>query len=175
MARWRAAAAAALGGVAVMVAGGAGGASRLAGIGMTLLMNICFAINLVSARVSPGSTTAIFTVGTAVSGAVALTLAPHAAVAPDTLAMLAAFGVLTIGLAMALYMTGARMIPPAEVGLVGIVDVVIGPFLVWWVFGENPGIPTMAGGGIVIMALVWHLLPDLKRLLGARVVTGSLF
>jgi len=60
--RMLAAATAALVGVAVMVAGGAGGGSRLAGIGMTLLMNICFAINLVTARVSPGSTTAIFTV-----------------------------------------------------------------------------------------------------------------
>jgi len=173
--RMLAAAAAALVGVAVMVAGGAGGGSRLAGIGMTVLMNICFAINLVTARVSPGSTTAIFTVGTAVNGALAFALSPHPAVASETLAVLAAFGVLTIGLAMALYMTGARMIPPAEVGLVGIVDVVIGPVLVWWVFGENPGGSTVAGGVIVMLALLWHLLPDLKMLLGRHIVAESAF
>jgi len=155
--RMLAAAAAALVGVAVMVAGGAGGGSRLAGIGMTLLMNICFAINLVTARVSPGSTTAIFTVGTAVNGALAFALSPHPAVASETLAVL------------------ARMIPPAEVGLVGIVDVVIGPVLVWWVFGENPGRSTVAGGVIVMLALLWHLLPDLKRLLGRHILAESLF
>lgn len=164
---------AALVGVAVMVAGGAAGGSRLAGIGMTLLMNVSFAITLVTSRESPGSTTTIFTTGTALCGALAFALSPHPAVASETLAVLAAFGVLTIGLAMALYMTGARMIPPAEVGLVGIVDVVIGPVLVWWMFGENPGRSTVAGGVIVILALLWHLLPDLKRLLGSPLVAES--
>ena len=164
---------AALVGVAIMVAGSHEGASRLAGIGAMLLMNVCFAMILVSSRQNPRSAMAIFTVGTAASGLVAFGLSPHPHVGPAALATLALFGVLTVGIAMALFIVGARMIPPAEVGLIGILDVVLGPALVWWVFGETPAPATAAGGTLVILALLWHLLPDLKELMSRRVASPT--
>ncbi len=162
--RMLAAGAVAMVGVAVMMVGGAGGGtSRLSGIGLTFLMNVSFAIILVSSRESPRSSSAIFTLGLAFSGVIAAALASTLHIGLRDLALCAGFGTVTIGLAMALYMVGARLIPPAEVGLLGIVDVVIGPALVWLVFAEVPGLSACAGGVIIVAALIWHLWPDLKR------------
>ena len=155
---------AALGGVAIMMVGGFGSGSRLAGMGATLIMNLGFAMILVNARESPRTSTAIYTVGTAMSGVLAFAVAPEIVVPLRDMVLLALFGVLTIGLAMALYMAGARLIPPADVGLVAIVDVVVGPALVWQVFGEEAGPWTIAGGVVVVVALLWRLAPDLRRL-----------
>ena len=163
-ARTMAASCAALGGVAIMMVGGFGSGSRLAGMGATLIMNLGFAMILVNARESPRTSTAIYTVGTALSGVIAFAVAPEIVVPLRDMMLLALFGVLTIGLAMALYMAGARLIPPADVGLVAIVDVVVGPALVWQVFGEEAGPWTLAGGAVVIVALLWRLATDIRRL-----------
>ena len=153
---------AAMVGVGIMLAGSFGSGSRLLGIGLTLVMNFAFATMLVGARRSPSSNTAVYLVATALSAVVAFALAPVERVAPFDMGLLALFGTCTIGLAMALYMWGARLIPPAEVGLLGIVDVVIGPALVWLVFAEVPGLSAGVGGAIIIAALIWHLWPDLS-------------
>ena len=155
----------ALVGVVVMVAGGSGDGSRLAGMGFALAMDFGMAITLVNARRGARAGNAVYTLGTALSGAIGFALAPRIGVSGGDLASLAAFGLLTIGLAMALYMAGARRIPPAEVGLISMLDVASGPFLVWLAFGENPGWPTVAGGAIVVSALLWHLAPDVGRML----------
>lgn len=157
--------AAALVGVLVMVGGGLGNGTRLLGMGFALGMNVGMAFILVHARRGARAGNAVYTLGTALSGAVGFALAPRAAVTGGELALLAPFGLLTIGLAMALYMAGARRIPPAEVGLISMLDVASGPALVWLAFGEDPGLPTVVGGAVVVSALLWHLAPDVRRLL----------
>ena len=154
-------------GVVVMVGGGSGSGTRLAGMAFAFGMNLGMAVILINARRGARAGNAVYTLGTALSGAVGLALAPRAAVSGTDLALLAPFGLLTIGLAMALYMAGARRIPPAEVGLVSMLDVASGPAVVWLVFGEDPGLATVVGGAVVVCALLWHLAPDVRRLLGA--------
>jgi hypothetical protein len=34
---------------------------------------------------------------------------------------------------------------------------------VFLAFGENPGLPTMVGGAIVLAAAVWRMAPDLRQ------------
>ena len=155
----------ALGGVALMVAGSAGHGAHLAGMAFAFGMNVGMAVILVNARRGARAGNAVYTLGTALSGAVGFALAPRAGVSGADLALLAPFGLLTIGLAMALYMAGARRIPPAEVGLISMLDVASGPALVWLAFGEDPGPATMVGGAVVVAALLWHLAPDVRRLL----------
>lgn len=155
---------AALCGVAVMVAGGLGAGSRIVGMALTLAMNVGMAIILVNARRNAGTSNGVYTVGTALSAAIGFAMARHPGVDAAQLALLAPFGLSTIGLAMALYMAGARRIPPAEVGLISMLDVASGPALVWLAFGERPGLPTLVGGALVMAALLWHLAPDLRLL-----------
>lgn len=149
-------------GVGVMMAGSFGSGSRVLGIALTMAMNFSFAAMLVGARRVPRSNTGVYLVATVLDALIGFGFAPAEQVTPYDMAVLALFGFCTIGLAMALFMTGAQLIPPAEVGLLGIVDVIIGPALVWAVFAEAPGVPASIGAAVIIAALIWHLWPDFR-------------
>jgi len=87
---------------------------------------------------------------------------PATAGAPDLL-LLALFGSGQLGLGMILFTAGARRIPVAEAALIGVLESVLGPVWVWLALGENPGLPSLVGGAIVLAALAGHTLADLRR------------
>lgn len=68
-------------------------------------------------------------------------------------AILAALGVGQMGLSLALFTAGARLIPPAEVALLSLLEVVLGPLWVWLVYDERPAAATLVGGAIVLVAV----------------------
>jgi drug/metabolite transporter (DMT)-like permease len=68
--------------------------------------------------------------------------------------VLAALGVFQMGTALMLLTVGARLIAPAEVALISLVEVVLGPLWVWLVYGEEPSAATLLVGSIVLVAVV---------------------
>jgi drug/metabolite transporter (DMT)-like permease len=76
---------------------------------------------------------------------------------------LAALGIGQIGLGFALLTVGARLIPAAQVGLITLLEVVLGPLWVWLALSERPSTLTLVGGAVVIAAIV------LQSVGGARV------
>jgi drug/metabolite transporter (DMT)-like permease len=72
----------------------------------------------------------------------------------DDVVWLAALGIGQIGLGFALLTVGARLIPAAQVGLITLLEVVLGPVWVWLALDERPSRPTLVGGAIVIAAIV---------------------
>jgi len=100
---------------------------------------------------------------------------PGSADAGDLL-LLALFGSGQLGFGMILFTTGARRIPVAETALIAVLESVLGPVWVWLVIGENPGLPSLVGGAIVLAALAGHTLADLRlewRAAAAQSVSGS--
>ena len=83
-----------------------------------------------------------------------LPFASPGAISGDDLAWLAALGIGQIGLGFALLTVGARLIPAAQVGLITLLEVVLGPVWVWLALDERPGTLTLVGGAIVIAAIV---------------------
>ena len=144
---------ASLGGVLIMVSGAADSGS-LAGVAMSAAMGLTFAATVVLARTRPDVPTTEASLLAVVL--VALAAAPFArfAVAPDDMALLAGFGVGQMGLALVMFTTGVRLIPSADAGLVSVLESVLGPLWVWLMLGEDPGRATLAGGVIVITAVV---------------------
>src|SRR5204863_782725 len=69
------------------------------------------------------------------------------------LGLLVALGVGQIGLGLVLLTIGARLIPAAEVALITLLEVVLGPLWVWIFLSEQPGVATLVGGGIVLGAV----------------------
>ena len=67
---------------------------------------------------------------------------------------LALFGAGQIGLGLILLTIGARLIPAAQVALISLLEVVLGPLWVWLAVGERPSLPTVIGGAIVVAAVV---------------------
>ena len=60
--------------------------------------------------------------------------------------------------ALALLTLGPRYLPAPEVAMLTLLETIIGPVGVWIVIGEEPGIRTLLGGGVVVAALFFHAL-----------------
>ena len=105
----------------------------------------------------------------------AVSARPGTAGAGDLL-LLALFGSGQLGLGMILFTAGARRIPVAEAALIAVLESVLGPLWVWLAIGENPGVPSLVGGAIVLAALAGHTLADLRlewRAAAAQSGSGS--
>jgi len=87
---------------------------------------------------------------------------PFAASARD-LAWLAGLGMFQLAVPCVMLVVASRHLPPAEVALLTLLEVVLGPLWVWLGFGETPAAATLAGGAIVLAAVAGN---ELIALLG---------
>jgi len=78
------------------------------------------------------------------------------AVAPSDIALLVASGAIQQPAAFFLFLSGARYLPPAEVGLLNLVETILGPLWVWLAIGEQPSDVALVAGMVVIAALTGH-------------------
>lgn len=74
-----------------------------------------------------------------------------------------AMGLVVVPLSFALITLGPRYLPAAEVGLLMLLETVLGPLWVWLVIGEYPGDLALAGGGLVVATLAGHSLAGARR------------
>ena len=77
-------------------------------------------------------------------------------------AILAALGVGQMGLGLAFLTIGARLIPPAQVAVISLLEVVLGPLWVWLAYDEKPGTATVVGGVVVVAAVVVQATGDVR-------------
>ncbi|MDE1995095.1 MAG: DMT family transporter [Rhizobiaceae bacterium] len=147
----------------LVVAGFAARPQDLAGNGLSLLMTIAFSTLLVMARRYPSLRMApVNAIGSWLCALLCLPLMSHTMPTLPQLAILALFGSITSGIAYLLYTSGSRHIPSGEAGLIGTLDIVLGPLWVWLAFSENPGKPTIIGACLVLVAVFWYLLSGLR-------------
>jgi drug/metabolite transporter (DMT)-like permease len=143
----------ALAGVALML--GAPGEGSLAGDGLSFLAASAFAVMIVITRwrhdVSMAPATCL---SQAILVAAFLPFASPGEIGSEDAAWLAALGIGQIGLGFALLTVGARLIPAAQVGLITLLEVVLGPLWVWLALDERPSTLTLVGGAVVIVAIV---------------------
>lgn len=76
------------------------------------------------------------------------------AVGTRDLVLCAAMGVFQTTLGLLLFIAGARHLPAAETVLLGLVEVILAPLWVLLVFAEVPGWATVAGGTVVLAAVL---------------------
>jgi drug/metabolite transporter (DMT)-like permease len=143
----------ALVGVAVML--GAPGEGSVAGDLLSFLAALAFAVMVVITRwrhdVSMAPATCL---SQAILVVAFLPFASPGEIGGGDVAWLAALGVGQIGLGFALLTVGARLIPAAQVGLITLLEVVLGPVWVWLALDERPTTLTLIGGTIVIFGIV---------------------
>jgi drug/metabolite transporter (DMT)-like permease len=142
----------ALAGVGLMVGGP--GHPSVAGLALSLLMTASFAATLVITRhrrdVSMAPATCLSQVLVLLCAA---PLAHPGSVGAHDLALLVALGIGQIGLGLVFLTIGGRLIPAAEVALITLLEVVLGPLWVWIFLSERPGLATLAGGAVVLAAV----------------------
>lgn len=74
-----------------------------------------------------------------------------------TLGLLAAFGLVNTTVALALFILGSRHLPAVRTALLSALETPMTPFWVWLAFAETPGPATLAGGAIVLGAVLWYI------------------
>ncbi|MFQ5468396.1 MAG: DMT family transporter [Kiloniellaceae bacterium] len=162
----------ALSGIVVLASGSARGGT-LAGDLAALGTAVCMAGSLVlirrvrSANMLPAM---------ALSGGLGgLVVAPWAApfsIAPDQIWLLLILGLVVLPVSFGLLTLGPRYLPAPEIGLILLLETVLGPLWVWLVIGEEPGQRALVGGAIVISALIGHSLLALRRRAPVQVNPG---
>lgn len=145
----------------------AGEPRHLAGMLIALAVPLAAAVNLVTLKHAGRSVDLIPAVllGAILSAALTLPFAlPFSANAHD-LVLLAVLGCLQLGLPCMLMVRASPQLSAPEIALLALLEVVLGPLWVWLGAGEAPALTTLAGGALVIAAL---LLNELAAL-GVRV------
>lgn len=156
--------AAVFGGVAIMVSGSFAGS--ISPVGDLLALGIAFAFataTVITRHYAHVRMTAATALGTGIGSAIAFSLAGPIAVGATDFGLLFAFGALNLGMGLALFVTGARLIPAALAALLGTLETVLGPVWVWLIHGETPSARTVIGGSIIFVALLAHIALQARR------------
>ncbi len=142
----------------VVMAASATRASDVAGDVLAFVMTLTFCVILVMARRYPAMNVALVNAGAALlCGIVCWPLMTGRGPDGREMAVLALFGASTTALAYLLFLMGGRLIPSGEAGLLGLLDVVLGPLWVWLAFAEQPSRAALAGAACVLGAVAWYL------------------
>jgi drug/metabolite transporter (DMT)-like permease len=156
--------AAVIAGVAIMVSESLDGAVSPVGDGLALLIAVMFSVaTVITRRFAHVRMTPATCLGTIFAAAFAASQASDFAVSGADMAWLFAFGVVNLGLGLAFFATGARMIPAAIAALLGTFEPLLGPIWVWLVHAEVPTVRTIVGGAVVFVALLTHIGLELRR------------
>ncbi len=151
-------------GIAIMVSSSFSGTVSPLGDGLALLITVMFSIAIVITRHSPNvRMTPAVCLGTAMAALAASQLASTFAVSNADLGWLFLFGAMNLGLGLAVFVTGVRLVPAALAALVSTLEPVLGPIWVWLIHAEVPGGRTIIGGAIVFVALLIHIFNDWRQ------------
>lgn len=131
-------------------------AGRLTGNLLAVGVSVLFALNVTVLRKVHAHVDMLPTVMIAglISIAVALPLATPFEVAPRDLAILAVLGCVQLGIGCLLMVAASRHLTATELGLLALLEPILGPLWVWALLGEYPGQLALAGGAIVLAAVI---------------------
>ncbi|MEI9420644.1 DMT family transporter [Mesorhizobium sp. Cs1299R1N1] len=156
--------AAVIAGVAIMVSESLDGAVSPIGDGLALLIAFMFSIaTVITRRFSSVRMTPATCLGTILAAGLAASQASTFMVSAGDMCFLFVFGVVNLGLGLAFFATGARLIPAAIAALLGTFEPILGPIWVWLIHSEVPSGRTMVGGAVVVTALLVHIGLEFKR------------
>ena len=93
--------------------------------------------------------------------AASLPFADLGTISIEHVTLIAFQGALLLPVGFALYFSGTRYLPAAEVALIGLLETVLGPVWAWLVIGEMPTGHALLGGAIVCLAIAGQALHGL--------------
>lgn len=86
-----------------------------------------------------------------------LVLSPH-----DSLISMG-MGVFQVGAGLILYTLGSRSLPAAELALLSLAEVLLGPLWVWLFLGETASVNTLIGGVVLLAAIAGNAVSGKRR------------
>ncbi len=130
-------------------------AGRLTGNLLALGVSCCFAAQLTVLRRFHASVDMLpqVLIAGVLSGVVALLLTPAFDASARDLGVLALMGCVQLGTGCLLATAASKHLSATELGLLALLEPILGPIWVWVLMGEHPGTPTLVGGSIVLAAV----------------------
>jgi drug/metabolite transporter (DMT)-like permease len=102
-------------------------------------------------------------IGTVAMAAICAGLGLSLALSPRDAGIASGMGVFQVGTGLVLYTLGSRSLPAAELTLLSMAEVVLGPVWVWLFLGEQAEPSTLAGGAILLAAIAGNALSGARR------------
>jgi drug/metabolite transporter (DMT)-like permease len=84
-----------------------------------------------------------------------------AAITGFDLLVLAMFGCLQVALGLTLFFLGSRLLPSGQAALISTLETPLMPFWIWVGFGDYPTLRVLAGGALVMGAVVADIVGDM--------------
>ena len=151
------------GGLLVLASGGSKGTQWIGdalALANAIILGLSFAI--VRGRRQFNMIPAV-AVGLLAAGVIGVFFADFPPMQPIQWGALVLGGAVLLPLAITLITIGPRYLPAPEAAMLGLLESVLGPFWVWLVIGENPGIRSIIGGAIVILVLLVHAMSRFRQ------------
>ena len=150
-------------GLAVVVSGSLGSGHLLGD--MLALANACTvaAFYVVIRRRRDANMIPALGLGMLLGAAIAAPFAGYPAMLPMQWLWLLIGSAVVFPVALMLLTLGPRYLPAPEVAMLTLLETVLGPYWVWLVLGENPGLRSILGGGLIVLVLLGHALIRLRR------------
>lgn len=153
-------------GMGLFFLGGLGG-GRLPGNLAAVTSGLTFALYAIFMRKqkedSPIESALMAHIFTAAVSLVICLFLPMPKFSAASLAAIVGLGVLQIGLASALFAIGIKRVTALDASLIGVLEPVFNPVWVFLALGEKPGANALAGGGIIIVAVIASTAFSLRR------------
>ena len=141
-------------GVSVMV-GSALTGDGIVGMAFALMMAVSYAAFSVIMRRGKGSDMLpAALVGGVFSMLVAAVAIDDFAISLADLGICLALGFFQMGLGIVLFIYGSKHVPAAELTLLTMLEVILSPIWVWFLFSEHPGYWTLIGGSVIMLGVV---------------------
>jgi DME family drug/metabolite transporter len=104
-----------------------------------------------------GSPTAAVVIGNVMAVSITAPLAlPLTPAGDGDWAVIGYLGLVQIALAYYLMVEGLRHVPALEASLLMFIEPVLAPIWAWLLHGEKPGLFSLAGGAVILVATLWH-------------------
>src|SRR6266550_1729889 len=142
------------------------GRPEMAGVVLALLSGVLFATYMINLRKTQDLNPVYLTWINNVVCALLLLLIVKSqlTVSSSQLGILAVMGAVQLGLPYFLFSKGLQSVPLQEASLIALIEPVLNPIWVALAVGEIPSTATIAGGGLIIMALgTRYVAPLLKK------------
>jgi drug/metabolite transporter (DMT)-like permease len=101
--------------------------------------------------------------GIVIMGVICLAVGLPLSLSGNDLGVSLGMGVFQVGAGLVLFTLGSRTVPAAELTLLSLAEVVLGPFWVWLFIGEVLTTNTIIGGMILLIAITANALSGQRR------------
>ena len=99
----------------------------------------------------------------AITLAICLALGHSLVLSPNDSGIAMGMGVFQVGAGLILYTLGSRTLPAAELALLSLAEVLLGPLWVWMFLGETATANTLIGGTVLLVAIAGNALSGKRR------------